>query len=103
MILGLARTGTTVASYLLGVAPPRRSLLNWEAGETVPPPTTATLRSDPRCLVKKQQLDALAAALEEAKFPVPHWEDADGPTECTFILNQDFKALLWDMLMPTMA
>ena len=103
VVLGLPRTGTTVVSYLLDQDPGRRSLLNWEAGDSVPPPTTQTLRTDPRCLAKKAQLEELAAALHEAQFPVPHWEDADGPTECTFILNQDFKALIWDMIMPTTA
>ena len=102
-VLGLPRTGTTVVSYLLDQDPTRRSLLNWEAGNSVPPPTTQSLRTDPRCLAKKAQLEELAAALQEAKFPVPHWEDADGPTECTFLLNQDFKALIWDMIMPTTA
>lgn len=103
VVLGLPRTGTTVVSYLLDEDPERRSLLNWEASDSVPPPTTQTLRTDPRCLAKKAELDELAAALKEAQFPVPHWEDADGPTECTFLLNQDFKALIWDMIMPTTA
>lgn len=103
VILGLPRTGTTVASYLLDQDKARRSLLNWEAGDSVPPATTETLRSDPRCLDKKSKLDELAAALEAARFPVPHWEEADGPTECTFVHSQDFKALLWDAYMPTPA
>lgn len=101
VILGLPRTGTTVASYLLDADPARRSLLNWEAADSVPPPDTATLRTDPRCQAKKAALDELAAALEKARFPIPHWEDADGPTECSFVHNQDFKAMLWEAYMPT--
>jgi hypothetical protein len=100
VILGLPRTGTTVVSYLLDQDPARRSLLNWEAGNSVPPATRETLRSDPRCLKKKAELDQMAAALEAAQFPIPHWEEADGPTECTNLLNQDFKAFLWDAFMP---
>lgn len=103
VILGLPRTGTTVASSLLDQDPSRRSLLNWEAGDSVPPATSATLRTDPRCLKKKAELDAMAAALEEAQFPIPHWEDGDGPTECTYVVNQDFKAFLWEAFMPTEA
>jgi hypothetical protein len=103
VILGLPRTGTTVASCLLDQDPARRSLLNWEAADAVPPSTTASLRTDRRCLAKKAQLDELAAALQEAKFPIPHWEDADGPTECTFVQNQDLKAFLWEAFMPTSA
>jgi Sulfotransferase family len=103
VVLGLPRTGTTVASYLLDQDPARRSLLNWEASDPVPPATTATLRSDPRCLAKKAELDAFAQALEVSQTPIPHWEEADGPTECTFVQNQDFKAFLWDAFMPTPA
>jgi len=103
VILGLPRTGTTVASYLLDQDPQRRSLLNWEAADSVPPATAATLRTDPRCLAKKAQLDELAAALQSAEVAIPHWEEADGPTECTFVQNQDFKAFLWEAFMPTSA
>jgi Sulfotransferase family len=103
IILGLPRTGTTVASYLLDQDPRRRSLLNWEAGDSVPPAAPETLRSDPRCLAKKAKVDELAAALRAAEFPMPHWEEADGPTECTFVQNQDFKSFLWEAFMPTSA
>ena len=103
VILGLPRTGTTVASYLLDQDPNRRSLLNWEAADSVPPATTETLRTDPRCVAKKAILDDFAEALETSQTPVPHWEDADGPTECTFVQNQDFKAFLWEAFMPTPA
>jgi hypothetical protein len=101
IILGLPRTGTTVASYLLDQDSARRSLLNWEAGDSVPPASRDTLRTDARCLAKKAELDELAAALEAAQFPIPHWEEADGPTECTFVQNQDFKAFSWEAFMPT--
>ena len=100
VVLGMPRTGTTVASYLLDQDPRRRSLLNWEASDSVPPATSSTLRTDPRCLAKKAELDAFARALEEAGNGMAHWEDADGPTECIFLHNQDFRALLWDAWMP---
>jgi Sulfotransferase family len=99
--LGLPRTGTTVASYLLDLDPAHRSLLNWEAGDSIPPPTTETLRTDPRCVAKREELRQLEQALKAAKFPIPHWEEADGPTECMFVHNQDFKALMWDAMQPT--
>ena len=34
-------------------------------------------------------------------MPLPHWEDADGPTEDMFIHNQDFKGLSWDSFLST--
>lgn len=103
VILGLPRTGTTVASYLLDQDPARRSLLNWEASDSVPPASRDELRTDPRCLAKKAEIDGLAMELEAARFPIPHWEEADGPTECTFVHNQDFKAFLWEAFMPNAA
>ena len=101
VVLGLPRTGTSLASYLLDQDPERRSLLTWEAENSVPPPTPETLRSDPRCLKKKAELETLAEGLKAADIPMIHWDEADGPTECMFVQNQTFKAYLWEAFMPT--
>jgi hypothetical protein len=103
VILGLPRTGTSLASYLLDQDPQRRSLLTWEAEDSVPPSTHETLRTDPRCLKKKAELEILAEGLKAANIPMVHWDDADGPTECVFVQNQDFKAYLWEAFMPNSA
>jgi hypothetical protein len=103
VILGLPRTGTSLASYLLDQDPQRRSLLTWEAEDSVPPSSPDTLRSDPRCLRKKAELDVLAEGLKAANIPMVHWDEADGPTECVFVHGQDFKAYLWEAFMPTSA
>src|ERR1700752_271914 len=101
VILGLPRTGTSLASYLLDRDPQRRSLLTWEAEDSVPPATPETLRTDPRCLKKKAELEVLAEGLKADNIPLVHWDEADGPTECVFVQNQDFKAYLWEAFMPT--
>lgn len=103
VILGLPRTGTSLASYLLDQDPQRRSLLTWEAEDSVPPSTPETLRTDPRCLKKKAELDILAEGLKAADIPMVHWDEADGPTECVFVQNQDFKSYLWEAFMPNSA
>jgi len=103
VVLGLPRTGTSLASYLLDQDPLRRSLLTWEAEDSVPPSTPDTLRTDPRCLKKKAELDVLAEGLRAANIPMVHWDEADGPTECLFVQNQDFKAYLWEAFMPSAA
>ena len=103
VVLGLPRTGTSLASYLLDQDPNRRSLLTWEAENSVPPASPETLRTDPRCLKKKAELDTLAKGLRAANIPMVHWDEADGPTECMFVQNQDFKAYLWEAFMPTSA
>ena len=97
VILGLPRTGTTALSYLLDTDPQWRSLLNWEAVESVPPPTPDTLRSDPRCTAL---LEFQRSVIDHIDPPPPHWEWADGPTECTFLLAQDFKAAMWESRIP---
>jgi hypothetical protein len=103
VILGLPRTGTSLASYLLDQDPRRRSLLTWEAENSVPPSTPDTLYTDLRCLKKKAELDVLAEGLKTANIPLVHWDEADGPTECVFVQNQDFKAYLWEAFMPDAA
>jgi hypothetical protein len=103
VILGLPRTGTSLASYLLDQDPRRRSLLTWETEDSVPPSTPETLRTDPRCLKKKAELAVLAEGLKAANIPLVHWDEADGPTECVFVQNQDFKAYLWEAFMPNAA
>jgi Sulfotransferase family len=103
VVLGLPRTGTSLASYLLEQDPDRRSLLTWEAEDSIPPSTPETHKSDPRCLKKKAELDVLAEGLKAANIPMVHWDEADGPTECIFLHNQDFKAYLWEAFMPTSA
>ncbi|MET0699802.1 MAG: sulfotransferase [Mycobacterium sp.] len=101
VVLGMPRTGTTVISCLLDQDPGRRSLLHWECVEPIPPATTDTLRTDPRCVNLLAEQQQILAYIKEAKMPLPHWEDADGPTEDMFVHNQDFKGLLWDSYMPT--
>ena len=92
-VLGMPRTGTTVISYLLDQDPGRRSLLHWQCVHPIPPATTETLRTDPRCLALLEEQRNILEIVKKAKMPLPHWEDADGPTEDMFIHNQDLEAL----------
>lgn len=99
--LGMPRTGTTVISYLLDQDPARRSLLHWECTHPVPPATTETLRTDPRCLALLEEQQQILKFVNDVNMPLPHWEDADGPTECMFIHTQDFKGLSLDSYLST--
>jgi hypothetical protein len=100
-VLGMPRTGTTVISYLLDQDPARRSLLHWQCVHPIPPVSTETLRTDPRCLALLEEQRNILEFVKQAKMALPHWEDADGPTEDMFIHNQDFKGLSWDSFLPT--
>jgi Sulfotransferase family len=101
IVLGMPRTGTTVISYLLDQDPARRSLLHWQCVDPIPPASTECLRSDPRCLALLEEQSKILAMVTQAKVALPHWEDADGPTEDMFIHNQDFKGLSWDSFLST--
>lgn len=93
-VFGVPRTGTTLLSNLLAADPHRRSPLTWEIDDPVPPPTTATLYTDPRALAR---LDAerkmLAARPEMGKY---YRNSAIYPNECMFFIQSDFKALIWE-------
>ncbi|MEE6134898.1 sulfotransferase [Mycobacterium sp. 050128] len=99
VVLGMPRTGTTVISYLLDQDPGRRSLLHWQCVDPIPPAPTERLRTDPRCLALLEEQRKILEMVTQAKVPLPHWEDADGPTEDMFIHNQDFKGLSWDSFL----
>ena len=94
IVLGLPRTGTTLLSELLHRDPANRSLMRWEALDSVPPPNAARFASDPR--VDAARADA--GMLDELNpgFRAIHYEAPDGPTECVTLLAQDFKSLLWE-------
>jgi len=91
-VMGMARTGTTLMSNLLGADPNRRSPLTWEIDDPVPPATTATLKTDPRALALLEQERArLAANPESGKF---YRGSAVYPNECVFFMAHDFKTLM---------
>jgi len=93
-VFGVPRTGTTLLSNLLAADPARRSPLTWEIDDPVPPPTTATLYSDPRALARlEQERKLLAARPEMGKY---YRNSAIYPNECMFFIQSDFKALIWE-------
>lgn len=95
-ILGMPRTGTTMVSYLLASDPARRSLLKWEASNTVPPAAPGALKTDPRCLA---ELEKDAEQLKrDPGLAARHYETADGPTECVFTVAQDFKSVMLEVM-----
>jgi hypothetical protein len=93
-VFGVPRTGTTLLSNLLAADPDRRSPLTWEIDDPVPPPTTATLYTDPRALARlEQERQMLAARPEMGKY---YRNSAIYPNECMFFIHSDFKALSWE-------
>jgi Sulfotransferase family len=98
-ILGLVRTGTTMASYLMDADPATRSLLRWEAYNVAPPAAPGLTRTDPRCLAEKARDEELLQS-NPGMFAT-HFEAADGPTECVHLLAQDFRSVMFTALSTT--
>jgi hypothetical protein len=93
-VFGVPRTGTTLLSNLLAADPNRRSPLSWEIDDPTPPPTTATLKNDPRALARlEQERRMLEANPSMGKY---YRFSAIYPNECVFFTIHDFKALIWE-------
>lgn len=93
-VFGMPRTGTTLLSNLLACDPARRSALTWEIEEPVPPPTTATLKTDPRAIAKLAAEKAMLAAHPDmGKY---YRNSAAYPNECMFFMMHDFKGLAYE-------
>lgn len=93
-IVGMSRSGTTALSHLLGKDPSLRSLLGWEAMDSVPPPETATYGSDPRFLAAKAR-DAQMESVMPG-FRALHYDPPDAPMECALLFNHELNSsALW--------
>jgi hypothetical protein len=95
-ILGMPRTGTTLASYLMASDPANRSMLRWEPYNLSPPAAPGALKSDPRCLAELTRDEAVLKAAPH--IAAAHWEPGDGPTECVHLLAQDFRSLMFAVI-----
>ena len=93
-VFGLPRTGTTLAINLLHADPARRSALRWEVLDSVPPPKADALSSDPR--YQREQARLEMTVKHAPHIAAIHYEDADSPTECQFIMSQSFCAQVFD-------
>jgi hypothetical protein len=90
-IVGLSRTGTTALSHLLARDPALRSLLMWEATDSVPPPSRATYAADPR--FERAKTTGLALYELEPELKALHYDPPDAPIECSALLGQHFTSV----------
>jgi hypothetical protein len=96
VVIGMFRAGTTLLTYLLEKDERHRPLFRWEAGDSVPPPTPDTLATDPRIAATRASMAFMDQI--NPRMRVVQSEEADGPTECISVLNQDFKSLTWEAM-----
>jgi hypothetical protein len=92
VVVGLPRTGTTLLSFLLGLDPEVRPLLQWEATYPVPPPDLATHAEDPRIAVSAKQTAQLGEL--NPAIRAMHPMGATLATECVGFFFLDLRSLL---------
>ena len=88
-MVGLPRTGTTALSHLLAQDPATRSLRVWESAQPVPPPETATERSDPRIETATKQIELMRQF--SPRLAAMHEDTPTGPTENHDLLGMSFR------------
>ena len=93
ILVGMPRSGTTALSHLLAADPDNRSLLAWEANESIPPPTTATYGDDPRFATARAAPSAVD--LINPGFKAIHHDEPDDAMECTLLHAQHFQSLIY--------
>jgi hypothetical protein len=93
VIVGQARTGTTILYDLLGQDPASRVPLTWEVDKPVPPPRTADYLTDPRIA----EVEATLAGVEMVLpgFRAMHPMGAQLGQECVRITGCDFKSMIF--------
>jgi hypothetical protein len=93
VIVGQARTGTTILFDLLAQDPAHRVPLTWEVDRPVPPPETATYDTDPRIAEVEAQLDLVDLALPG--FKAMHPMGARLGQECVRVTGGDFRSMIF--------
>jgi hypothetical protein len=94
VIVGLARTGTTLLTELLHCDASNRCLRHWEAITPIPPPGLDPSADLVRIRGAAMHLTALDAL--EPRLRTMHREWATGPAECARLLARDFRSTLWE-------
>ncbi len=93
-VFGLPRTGTTLAINLLASDPARRSFLRWESHDPVPPARPEELHAGPRW--QKMDEQTKVALQYMPQIAAIHFEEADSPTECQFLMTPSFCSQVYE-------
>lgn len=93
-VFGLPRTGTTLLINLLASDPAACSFLRWEAYDPVPPPMPEELHAGPRYQAMQDKTQMALKYMPH--IAAIHYEDADSPTECQFLMAPSFCAQVYE-------
>jgi Sulfotransferase family len=93
-VFGLPRTGTTLMINLLAADPATRSFLRWEIYNPMPPARPEELHAGPR--YEAEQAKSKMALEYMPHIAAIHYEEADSPTECQFLMTPSFCAQVYE-------
>jgi hypothetical protein len=93
VIVGQARTGTTILHDLLAQDRSNRVPLTWEVDRPLPPPETATYDTDPRIAASQELLEGVELVIPG--FQAMHPMGALLPQECVRMTGGDFRSLIF--------
>ena len=93
VIVGQARTGTTILHDLLAQDPANRVPLTWEVDSPLPPPDSATFHTDPRIAESQELLDGVELVIPG--FQAMHPMGALLPQECVRMTGGDFRSMIF--------
>ncbi|MDH3685389.1 MAG: sulfotransferase [Myxococcales bacterium] len=91
VIMGMARTGTSILHDLLAEDPANRVPLTWEVERPCPPPELSTRADDPRIEASRAQLARAEQLIPD--FKKMHPMGALLPQECVRILGPEFASM----------
>ena len=94
-VVGPPRSGTTIFHDLMTLDPDNRVPLSWEAAYPLPPPETASYRTDPRIARVQSDLDRVDKLLPE--FKKMHPMGAERAQECVAITAHDFTSMIYQV------
>jgi hypothetical protein len=92
-VVGPPRSGTTIFHDLLAMDPENRVPSAWETSYPLPPPETATLKTDPRIARVQSDLDRVDSLLPD--FKKMHPMGAMRAQECVAMTSHDFASMIF--------
>jgi hypothetical protein len=93
VIVGQARTGTTILHDLLAQDPATRVPLTWEVDQPFPAPDAETYDTDPRIDASDETLSGIDLVLPE--FRAMHPMGARLPQECVRMTGSEFRSMIF--------
>ena len=95
VIIGMARTGTTILHNLLAKDRRNRVPMTWEADHPAPPPRAETRDDDPRIAEVEARLDRVDQLIPD--FKKMHPMGALHPQECVRLLSTEFASMIYEL------